>query len=375
MICPAEIKQKALRQYPRFCLAFLQGESFFPLVISGNKGKSTDPFMERKRGIAALLSESKQKKGYGFQLELEEVNTREYGPQSMIRKISFKGATDFLQFTGRERDFFRFKQGVKIIRQTMPVLEDWIGSNLKAVHEQSANLPDLLTVCRWFCEHPSPRLYIRELPLPVHTKFIEEHTAVLISLLDFLLPPMHINPEFKNFARRYNLQWDQPLIRCRFRSSEGEEDLSRPLGLFRKIPLPGSPIFIIENKMNFLTFPLERELLVIWGKGFAAEVLKAIPWLQERPLYYWGDIDPPGYEILGMFRSYYPRTSSFLMDRPVYREYERFAHFCDKGRAQPPENLTAAEREMFLYLKAHPEKGRLEQERISQEYLLRALQH
>jgi hypothetical protein len=47
---------------------------------------------------------------------------------------------------------------------------------------------DILRVCRYFQLHPRPNLYLRELPIKVHTKFIEEHKGILRELLEIVLP-------------------------------------------------------------------------------------------------------------------------------------------------------------------------------------------
>ncbi|QBD83792.1 hypothetical protein EPA93_45535 [Ktedonosporobacter rubrisoli] len=38
---------------------------------------------------------------------------------------------------------------------------------------------DLIAVCDYFLEHPRPACYIREIPVAVHTKFIEQHSGIL----------------------------------------------------------------------------------------------------------------------------------------------------------------------------------------------------
>lgn len=69
---------------------------------------------------------------------------------------------------------------------------------------------DLLTVCQYFLDHPRPNLYARELPLAVHTKFVEEHQSVLREMLDELLPPQAIDPAANRFEERFLLRYTGP---------------------------------------------------------------------------------------------------------------------------------------------------------------------
>ena len=70
----------------------------------------------------------------------------------------------------------------------------------------------------------------------------------------------------------------------------------------------------MENEISYLAFPEVPEALVIFGEGFAATVLDAIPWLGEKHLVYWGDIDTHGFAILDRLRARFGSVTSILMD-------------------------------------------------------------
>ncbi|MFZ8310623.1 DUF3322 domain-containing protein, partial [Staphylococcus aureus] len=66
------------------------------------------------------------------------------------------------------------------------------------------NMPDLIKVCRYFYQNNPPHnLYLRELPIEVHSKFIEDNTAALKKLLDNILPQDWINKSETDFSGRY----------------------------------------------------------------------------------------------------------------------------------------------------------------------------
>lgn len=55
--------------------------------------------------------------------------------------------------------------------------------------EHSEDWERILAVLAWFCEHPRPAIYVRQIDVPdVDTKFIEGRRALFTELLDLVLP-------------------------------------------------------------------------------------------------------------------------------------------------------------------------------------------
>ncbi|MBN2735798.1 MAG: hypothetical protein JXR70_02375 [Spirochaetales bacterium] len=371
MVSPQEVKKKARAKYLAFCRAFLKKEDFFPLEISCNKGKLTDPFVERKKSIELLLSRSLEKRGFGYSIDWETVNSKKYGLQSRIKRIYFSQESHFLRFIEKTADFKRFVCNVELIRQSLPELEEWFEKNISLLETDPRHWPNLLLVCHWFMNNPEPDIYLREIPLEIHSKFVEENRKILRSLLDFLLPPNRIEWAESDFSKRYKLKYDEPLIRCRYIENTTEVDVSKPLGIFCNKELQGQRVFIIENKTNFLSFPLLSDSVVMWGSGFRAGILKKVQWLCNKSLFYWGDLDPPGFGILSLVRSIFPQTRSMLMDFQCYESFQQFAvPLPGVSMTGLPQYLNPHEKKMCQYLLDHPQKGRLEQEHVSQDYLL-----
>lgn len=234
-----------------------------------------------------------------------------------------------------------------------------------------------------FFEHPCPALYIRELPVEVHTKFIEEHKAILRQLLDILIPE-HINTEENLFEKRFNLKHDEPLIRILILDSEiaqhyfsGITDMSMRVSAFEKLSLPVKRIFIIENKTNFsniynfLTLPHMKDSLALFGKGFGAGLLERANWLKDKTIYYWGDIDTHGLLILNQLRKSFPHTIAFLMDRETLTAHKHYWGQGEHTVQESPKYLTEEEKDLFQFLKTH--NVRLEQEKIEHAYVVREM--
>lgn len=173
-------------------------------------------------------------------------------------------------------------------------------------------------------------MYIREFPIKVHTKFVERHQGLIRDLLDILIHE-NINIEEKQFEKRYNLKYAEPLIRFKILDKEiserffsGIDDMAIPVSQFQALDLPIHRVIVLENKTTFytaLTLPNMHKTIALFGSGFSVSNLKSIKWLSDKELLYWGDIDVQGFEILSQFRSYFPQAKSMLMDKEAFEKF------------------------------------------------------
>ena len=369
MITPAEIKKKAENKYIAFLQSIVEGSQIFPLVIVGNKKPNGDTAIF-KRELEELIDNSKEKRVYGYTIEYQTVKTKQHGIQDIPISISFQSEIDYLKFLQKEREAAKFRDDISKIISSFPELKDWVHKYPSKIVDN--NWEDLLKVCNYFKNNPKPHLYIRELPIQVHTKFIEQNKGIIRELLDIIIAE-HINAEEKSFERRFNLRYDEPLVRFRILDNsicqlcfDGAEDLSIPINQFQFLNLPIRTVYIVENKMNMLTFPCIDNSIVVWGHGFGVDVMKDVEWMKTKKIYYWGDLDAHGFQILSEIRTHFVQLESFLMNR------ETFDKFFDEdtGAETNVEKelcLTQEEDEMFRYLKEN--NYRLEQEKIPFEYV------
>jgi len=372
MITPSEIKQKAARKYYDFLRASLRGDAFFPLAIRFRKAKASDEYLTLRDWVESLTTGSKAERGFGYTLVLEERELRRYGRQSLPARILIETELDFLRLIGKEPEFKRWQTAVSHTRTQFPQLIDWLARYPQRPLPYLTAWKELLTVCTYFVAHPRPHLYMRELPVAVHTKFIEEHAKILRQLLDELLPPAAIAPDETQFERRFGLRYDEPQIRLRLLDTALPHELHWPasdmsLSLSKCAQLEGMSkrtVLIVENKMTFLTLPPLENSVAIWGKGFQVSVLREVDWLADCAIWYWGDLDAQGFAILSQLRGYWPQTRSFLMDEATLKRYERFV-----VDGTPVKELVLAnldERETAVYQQLAAQNWRLEQERIAQ---------
>ncbi|NJN18059.1 MAG: hypothetical protein HC822_18220 [Oscillochloris sp.] len=372
MITAPEIVTRARRAYPAFLRSWLAGEPFTPLNFP--VGNTPGEYRALQKAVTQLLDRAKY-----YRVELQTRSTRTYGAQSLPVRVYIDSAADLLRLIDKQAEFAAFQQDVALIRAQVPQLEDWLQANPQRVIEHHGVWPELLAVCSYFLAHPQPDRYARELPIAVHTKFIEEHTGILRRLLDALLPPQAIAGDETPFELRFGLRYDEALVRIRLLDPAlgphlglPLHDLSAPLSQLAGLPFANLDCVIVENKLVFLTLPALPHSIAIFGGGFRVDQLSKLPWLQTCRLWYWGDLDAQGFQILARLRSHYPQTRSLLMDAPTLAAFQQFVVPGTPCPAGALPGLTSAEQAVFDHLANST--LRLEQERISHTYAREQLQ-
>ena len=380
MITPEQIKKKAERQYEAFLRSVLCSESFFPQDFP--VGQVPKRYPDLQKAVTDLINDSKAQKGFGYTVELATKNTRKHGPQSLPQRIYISDASDYLKLLEKEQSFANFQADVALIQSAVPALAAWVQRYPLKVVANHEIWPELLKVCQYFQKNPRPNLYIRELPIAVHTKFVEDHKRVLHSLLEESLPAEHLMPVADKqhvFEQRFSLRYREPLVSLRILDRALQTkygfpvaDFSLSISDFAQLQLGTPRCFITENVMPFLTLPLLENSIAILGSGYAVNLLKSVAWLLDCSIFYWGDMDVDGFRILAGVRSHFPQTQSILMDADTYETFERFAVADKKPIVPAPAPLSAAEENLYMHLSTA--QKRLEQERISQVYINRLLE-
>lgn len=375
MITSAEIKKKALRKYTDYLRNVAAGITFQQIEIPCNK-KASDTIAEYQREFYDIRSLSKEVKGYGYTIEWKTIKNKMLGTQDFPSKITFETADDFERFLQKVKEVADFRKNVALINGKFSKLQHWIEKYPQKVIDNSEDWNNILKVLDYFSKNPLPKLYIRELPIEVHTKFIEQHKAVISELLDIVIEE-YVDKNEKDFEKRYGLRYDEPMARMRLLDKtlatsyfSGLDDITIPVSLFLKLKMSISMAYIVENKVNFLTFPPVVKSIVIWGKGYGVASIKDSELLKSTELIYWGDLDAQGFEILSQFRSYFARVKSLLMDKATFDKYfENDLGTPSKINAKL--NLTTEEEELYSYIKTN--NYRLEQEKIPQSYVVEKL--
>ncbi|OQK15363.1 hypothetical protein AU255_17995 [Methyloprofundus sedimenti] len=377
---PKALKQSALKIWQRGDIhrAWLQKTSCFPLDIPLKnipaKNLLTD-YSELQDAIYTLRQDSEK---HGYLIIDKAISHRQLGEQKIPAVIRFTNAAIFLSYLAKTAEFIQFQALTEQSLQQDGLLIDWLIRYPFKVMQYAEVWPQLLKVCAYFEAHPQPGCYIRQLDIKgVDSKFIEQYKSILSELLTQTLAQSSYQADIsglKNngFERRYGLRYDQPLIRLRILDPalaiQGLTDLTLTLSEFKALNIPAKTVFIAENKVTVLAFPDHPEAIVIFGLGYAVNLLADARCLQDRTVYYWGDLDADGLAILARLRQYYPQVKSMLMDAQTL---EQFAHLVVHAPTKITEKILKhlSDEENLLYQHLHQECLRLEQERISFSYL------
>jgi hypothetical protein len=371
MLTPAEIQRMAERKHTAFLRSLVTGESIFPMRIRFGIPSTTEHFAILQKEISALA-----KGNFGYTIEWEEKRTRKHGIQKLPSQVRFDSEEQFVRALGKEGEVKLFRMNISTSLARLPQIRDWLASHVKWVVEFGTIWNEMLLVSEYFMANPLPGLYVRQLPIPVHTKFVRENSEVLGSMLETLVPE-GAKKEGKSFEERFGLKPLEPLVRFRTldKSLLAQLGLSHPemgltLGIFNQLPVRGIRVIITENLMNFECLPDTPNTLAIWGQGNAADLLQRIQWLSECDVFYWGDIDEHGFLILSRLRGKFPSIRSMMMDTATLEKFRNLTGAGEKA-GKAPINLTDGERE--AYETVERETLRLEQEKIPQITVLNTL--
>lgn len=367
MITLADIEKRARRQYERYLSSIIKGENIFPLILRSDKALDTEKGISGiHEQLIPLIKGSKEALGYGYTLETTTSNIR-HGTITTIKKIEFSGAGDYEQFLKAGKEVSEFKNHCTIILEEFPILKELFIQWPRMVTDNQEKWPQLLAVCRYFKQHSKPNLYIRELPIPVHTKFIENNQGTILKLLQKVAPDS-VNQQAISFEGKLGLREKHNLIRIRFLDDrlsilQGFDEIGIAETDINKLNITNARVFIIENDITALAFPKVDHSIILFGRGYNLVSLRNISWLKHADVFYWSDLDAQGFEMLSLFRSYFPQTQSFLMGFDTLNSYREDWQTGKEAKASKLLHLTKAENETYQFLRNN--NLRLEQEKIS----------
>jgi hypothetical protein len=382
-ITPKELKARAEKIWQRGELhkAWLSDQSLFPLSLTLpplTANVLLHQFSAVQIAVSALRQDSLK---HGYSLTDKVINHQKLGEQKLPVAVVFASESDFLRYLGNSQAFTQFQRLSQHTLNHYPCLHAWLVRYPFKIMENAEIWQQLLAVCAYFVQHPQPDCYIRQLDITgVDTKFIEARKGLLSELLDKILPETARNMDITGssnhgFERRYGLRYDPPT--CRFRildkrlALHGLTDLSLTIAEFKALDLAVKTVFIVENKINGLAFPDFPDAIVIFGLGYAVDLLAESQCLQTATVYYWGDLDTDGLAILSRLRGYFPQLTTLLMDEQTLDAFQNLWVTEPKSSAANPKNLRADEQRLFQRLKM--QAIRLEQERIGFNTLIDAL--
>lgn len=256
----------------------------------------------------------------------------------------------------------------------LPALRPWVERHPAEVVAYAEVWPRVQATTAWIAAAPTPELYVRQVDVAgVDTKFIEQHRAVLSSLLEAVLPEDRVDRRWdrSDFAGRFRFRRRPDYTRLRFLDPATmlpapiSEATLRTEELSALEPGVGT-VIIVENEISYLALPPLADTMAIFGSGFALGSVGGLTWLEGRQILYWGDLDTYGFVILNRLRARYPDVTSVLMDHDTLLAHRGQWVTEEKPSAEPLPLLTEPESELYrdLVEDRYGHHVRLEQERV-----------
>ncbi|MDX8397580.1 MAG: DUF2220 family protein [Mariprofundaceae bacterium] len=389
---PEDIKTQLERSWLRgdICRALVMDTGVFPLTIGLGQPSAKvmlDDFAAMQDWVKLMQSYAQKKQ---LTLEYKTVNHRVLGQQSLPYKIVLQEPQQAARLIAKAQLLKTFGHLYKETGKYADGLQAWVFKHPLKMLELAGQWQPIMDLCMWMLANPQPKIYLRQVGVAgVDSKFIEKHKKVLASLFDQILPVFAIDDDFSGvtgFARRYGFL-DKPLMlrvrpldtSIRLLSCQGNQDVMLTAKALASIDdaiqAQIKTVIVVENEINYLSFPDMPHALLIFGSGYGFEALKQVKWFAERSWYYWGDIDTHGFAILDQLRCSFPHVCSFLMDSATFMRHQHAWGKEPKQEKKDLKHLSEEEQEMYDILRFnHLGEGlRLEQERIAYIELLKVL--
>ncbi len=348
---------------------------FFPLRLPVNQQLSDVP-AEAIEQTRALRDGSKDVIGYGYTVIWVERQSRKYGANRFVDKVEIESWNDLLRLIGKRTEISALDRAVQTLCGPFPMLRNWVKANWKRLIEVADDVADLVKVLEYLNSNPRPSCYVRELPLSISTKLIESYQPLLGQWFDLTLPAESIDFGYlsRQFERRYGFSYPREHFLVRVLDSElllwcslPSEELSLPIEAINRLPLSEATFVLVENKINLLTLPFFKNGVAMGGLGDGVTRLFECKWFEQNKLYYWGDMDVEGFEILSAMRERFCQVTSLMMDDQTLNKWTALAISGNGSPSKTLIGLTAGEQLAFETCRS--KNLRIEQERIPQWFV------
>jgi hypothetical protein len=370
------VREAAAKRWPALLTAFLTGQEWSSFQVP-LRGPGPAEIGERLAEVQAWAAEWERAGRGPLRVEYKHVGGRLVGANQIPCRAWIDSYAQAWELLGARRQVSELVRLADHTRETCPRVLSWLERNPVKALQLATKWDRLLATVRWIDEHQRADLYLRQVDVPgVDTKFIEGHQLVLTQLLDLQLNPARVSHATSDFAGRYGFRRKPEYVRFRHLAPRSTyTEMTVRADEFTAAPDDVTRAYILENEVTYLAFPLAADGIVLFGDGYAVNILTRLDWLATLDLTYWGDVDTHGFAILNQFRSRFPHARSILMDRETL-----LAHQSQWVTEKTPTRatlgrLTLTEQDLYqdLVNGTFGPAVRLEQERVSFGSLERAL--
>ncbi len=358
---------------------YAAGAAWEPLAI-GLRAPTSAEVAARYAEVQAWLAAWQSAAARRLRIETSSVGGRLVGANDLPRRVWVDSYDQLWALLSAKPQVGRLDDVLATTRAAAPDLVDWVVSHPLKALAVAEDWPSILAVVDWVTAIDPTVTYVRQVDAPgADTKFVDRHRLVIGELLDQRLPADRIDAEHprSDFVRRYRFLRRPAYVRLRFLdpadgTARGVSELTYRADELAAAPIDAPTVFVVENETTFLAFPDAAQAIVIFGGGYAVSTLQHLPWLRDRDVMYWGDLDTHGFAILDRVREFLPAARSMLMDRETLLAH-RGQWVVEPVPTQTPlTRLTVDEAALYrdLVEAVYGPAVRLEQERIRFSWLV-----
>lgn len=182
MRSPQEILDVARSKWSAVLRAEAAGESMFPLAIPFGRPSTTSDFGAIRADLTSLANAD-----IDWTIDWEEIDTRKWGNQRWPLRVSFDSIESLARALRSTEQLKLLREALVFARSVCPKLEPWLQTKAHKIPELLPDWKQLVSVCAFFDANPFPNCFARQLPIPVGTKFVEEHKGIVAELLTVVL--------------------------------------------------------------------------------------------------------------------------------------------------------------------------------------------
>ncbi|MGN6491697.1 MAG: Wadjet anti-phage system protein JetD domain-containing protein [Agriterribacter sp.] len=365
------------RSYKSYLKNLVAGNAFTAIVLRGEKNKPATT-VDLHKAIQLFQQNEKREGNKGWTIEWTDWSNKKLGKQKWPAQIIVTTESDYLFLLGKEKEADEFKQQLESLLIWQPRIQSFLLEKPEQVLALKDAWKDIQKVVDFLLQTDVSNYYIRNIPVPVHTKFIETYKPVITAILRSIAPEKFPS-RGNNLEQMLMLKIKPHLYPVRWLDANlsvthmhGMEVTGVTVEWLQKLNWSINEVWLVENETNLYLIPERKNAVAIFSKGNATHSLKEIPLLKNATLYYWGDLDEEGFKMMHAMRGFYPHIISVFMDSHTLLQH---ADEFDKQKTTYVTTelplLTPDESAAFNILKHH--NGRLEQERIRQEFMMRKL--
>ncbi len=266
-----------------------------------------------------------------FTVEYRTISSRTVGANRVPARITIDSLAQLCDLLDVADDVRALDDVIRITTDRLPAVLPWVVGHPSTAIAHRTHWADVLATVAWITDNEPARHFLRHIDIDgVDTKFVELNRHLISDLLSDVLPPERVSPTSPrhDLIARFGFRAKPSYTRFRLLSPDAEFPAAVSELTLRTNELAGlhpsaTTVFIVENEISYLAFPDVPGSIVVFGGGFAIDIVKALDWLDDKAVVYWGDIDTHGLAMLSRLRARFPHVRSMLMDHATLAAHPR----------------------------------------------------